>query len=171
MATVKYPIPLGSGTVMGGSGDAQWTVRNGTNFPRDGWAFTGTGSTDIAVYFKFPLLNYGSGNITLEFTWQSTGSSTSGDVIFKGQIAAITPNTDTQDAETDTLATATSVTDAHLGTTAKRVHAATITISNLDSCAAGDEVTLKFLRALSDSGDTYGDEVLVTSIYLTYSDT
>jgi hypothetical protein len=171
MATIKVPIALSSGSLMGGSSDAQWVVRNGTNFPRDGWLFSG-GSTDNNVYFKFPILNYGSGNITLEIHWQSTGTNTSGNVVFGAQISAITPNTDTQDAETDGLATAQTVQDAHLGTTAKRVHECSIAISNLDSVAAGDEVTLFFYRDASDTAnDTYADDVLVTALYLTYSDT
>jgi hypothetical protein len=75
---------------------------------------------------------------------------------------------DTQDVETKALATANTVTDTHLGTTAKRLHTATITITNTDGIAAGDEVYLVLERTGSDA--TIAEDIIVTKAILTYSD-
>jgi hypothetical protein len=97
-------------------------------------------------------------------------TATSGDVIFEAQIAAITPNTDTQDIETKALATATNATDTHLGTTGQRLHSVDITVSNLDSLAAGDYVTLRLARDANNASDTMTGDALVVKVVVTYSD-
>lgn len=141
---------------------------NGTNFPVSGLAYDA--ATDEAAFWKFFANNYGSGNLTLTILWYADTAS-SGDVIFGAQIAAITPNTDTQDVETDGLATANTATDTHLGTTGQRVHSVDITISNLDSIASGDLVHIRIYRDADAGGDTMtGDAILLMAI-LSYSDT
>lgn len=146
-------------------------VRNvGTNFPVSGLAYDA--STDEAAFWKFKANNYGSGNLTLTITWYADTAS-SGNVVWEAQIAAITPNTDSQDVETDGLATLNFVQDAHIGTTGQRVHDCSITISNLDSIAAGDLVFLRIARdanGTSATDDMTGDAILLLAT-LTYSDT
>jgi hypothetical protein len=93
--------------------------------------------------------------------------------VWEAQLAAITPNTDSQDIETDSLATLNYVSDTHLGTTGQRLHEATITLSNLDSVAAGDWCVLKFSRdadGTNATDDMTGDSLLV-GLQLEYSDT
>jgi len=141
---------------------------NGTNFPVDGLAFDA--ASDEAAFFKWIATNYGSGNITLEIDWYAD-TATSGDAIFGAQLSAITPNTDTQDVETDGLATANTVTDTHLGTTGQRIHTCSITISNLDSIAAGDLVHLRLYRDADAAGDTMTGDAIVCGLRLSYSDT
>lgn len=143
---------------------------NGTNFPVSGLAYDAT--TDEAAFWKFRAHNYGSGNLTLDIEWYADTAS-SANVVWEAQIAAITPNTDTQDIETDALATLNFVQDTHLGTTGQRLHRATITISNLDSLAADDYVALRLARdanGTSATDDLTGDAI-VTLVTLSYSDT
>ena len=138
----------------------------GTNFPVPAIDFDPT--TAETVYFFFRATNYGSGNLTLKIDWYAdTGSSS--DVVWGAAIAAITPDTDTQDIETKAFATAQTVSDTHLGTTGQRLHEAVLTLSNLDSIANGDWVCLKFYRDAAADGMT-GDASVV-KLSLSYSDT
>ena len=144
-------------------------VRNvGTNFPVSALAYDGAGATERA-YWKFTPFNYGSGNITCDIEWYASSGTTNA-VVWESALAAITPETDTQDTEAKGFATVNTVTDTHLGTTAKRLHTATITISNLDSITAGDEAWLRISRLSADAGDTMTVDVYLTSIRLSYSD-
>jgi len=106
---------------------------NGTNFPVSGLAYDA--ATRENAYWKFPAITYGAGNLTLTVYWYADTAS-SGDLIWGAQITAITPNIDTTDVETDTLATANTATDTHLGTTGQRLHSIDIEMSNLDSFQA-----------------------------------
>ena len=141
----------------------------GTNFPVTGLAYDAS-AADEGAYWKFPATSYGSGNLTLDIFWYADTAS-SGDIIWGAQIAAITPNTDTQDVETKAFATAQTALDTHLGTTGQRLHTIPITISNLDSLASNDIVWLKIYRDSDAAGDTMtGDGILVYA-RLSYSDT
>lgn len=140
----------------------------GTNFPVPALAYDA--STDEAAFWHFNAINYGSGNLTLDIYWYADTAST-GDVIWDANISAITANTDTQDIETDSLATVNSVTDSHLGTTGQRLHTCAITISNLDSLAARDHVTLRINRDANNASDTMTGDAFLVSAVLSYSDT
>jgi hypothetical protein len=141
---------------------------NGSAFPVAGLAYDA--ATEEAAFWKFIATNYGSGNLTLTVYWYADTAS-SGDVIWGAAIAAITPNTDTQDVETDSLATANTFTDTHLGTTGQRVHSADIVISNLDSLAADDVVFLRIYRDADAGGDTMTGDAILLAARLSYSDT
>lgn len=140
----------------------------GTNFPVTSLKFDA--AADEAAFWKFTALNYGSGNLTVDILWYAD-TATSGDVVFGASISAITPNTDTQDVETDGLATENTVTDSHLGTTGQRVHLATITVSNLDSIAANDLVHLRIRRLGSNGSDTMTGDACILLVGVSYSDT
>lgn len=141
---------------------------NGTNFPVSGLAFDA--AADEFAYWKLIAQNYGSGNLTVNIEWYADTAS-SGDVIFDAAIAAITPNTDSQDVETKAFATVNSVTDTHLGTTGQRLHLCTITISNLDSLAADDVVWFRLSRDANNGSDTMTGDAIVVAVEITYSDT
>src|SRR5690554_6479970 len=132
MATVKIALHPRA-AIPASSNGAQHKVVDGTNFPVPSLAFDA--STEESVFFTFRAASYGSGNLTLTLNWYADTAS-SGDVVFGAAIAAITPNTDSQDIETKAFATAQTVTDSRIGTTGKRLHECAITISNLDSIAA-----------------------------------
>lgn len=166
MATVKRELSVEE-AIFGSAAFPQYLKINGTNFPVSGLAFDA--ATKELAYWKFVALNYGSGNLTLKLYWYADTASAS-DVIWGAQISAITPDADTQDIETDTLAAATTVTDTHLGTTGQRVHQCSITISNLDSIAADDWVTLAVYRDSAAGGDTMTGDAILLGAVLSYSD-
>jgi hypothetical protein len=148
----------------------QYLKTLGTNFPVSGLAYDA--ATDEAAFWKFRATSYGSGNLTLTILWYADTASTN-NVVWEAQIAAITPDTDTQDVETDGLATLNFVQDTHLGTTGQRIHTCAITISNLDSIAANDIVWLRLARdanSTSATDDLSGDAIIILAI-LSYSDT
>lgn len=169
MATVSVTLLPEEAQFLGSAFPA-YVKTNGTNFPVSGLAYDAT--TDEAAFWRLVALSYGSGNLTLDLYWYADSAS-SGNVVWEAQISAITPNTDTQDVETDGLATLNSVQDTHLGTTGQRVHSCTITISNLDSIAAGDVVHLRIARDANGTNatdDLTGDAILLGAV-LSYSDT
>lgn len=167
MATVKIALPPAA-FIPAASNGAQFKVTAGTNFPVQALAFDA--STQETIYTALRAANYGSGNLTLTLNWYADTAS-SGDVIWGAAIAAITPDTDTQDIETKAFATANTVTDSHLGTTGQRLHTCAITISNLDSLAANDRIDLKIYRDAAAGGDTMAGDALLTMAELSYSDT
>lgn len=141
----------------------------GTNITVPSYSFD-AGGTEGIMWVVPHLPSYGSGNITMKVLWYGD-SATTGDVVFGGAMAAIEPNVDTQDIETDAWATETTATDSHLGTTAQRLHTVSITISNLDSVATGDYVVFRLQRLGGNGSDTMSGDAQVTGVVLEYSDT
>jgi hypothetical protein len=151
-----------------GTNPAAPTLVQGTNFPVPGLAFDTT--TQETAFFDFPAVGYGSGNLTVTVEWYAD-TATSGDVTFGASIAAITPNTDTQDIETKAFATENTASDTHLATTGQRLHSFDITVSNLDGLAANDSVVLRLRRVPADSSDTMAGDAIVTRVIVAYSET
>ena len=168
MATITHYFDSAAFIPDATTGAAQSAAVSPTNFPVPFLAFDP--AADEIAFTRFVATSYGSGNLTLTILWYADSAS-SGDVVWSAAIGAITPDTDSQDIETDAFATANTVTDSHLGTTGQRVHAAVITISNLDSIAAGDLVQLKLSRTGSSGSDTMTGDALVVGCTLAYSDT
>lgn len=142
----------------------------GTSFPV--WRLLFDAASDEAAFWQLPVLQYGSGNWSIDIEWYAV-NATSGNVVWEAQLAAITPNTDSQDVETKSLATLNYVQDAHLDTTSKRLHRCTITLSNLDSVANLDAVWLRIARdadSTNATDDLANDAALVRAV-LSYSDT
>lgn len=153
------------------SSDPASIIVNQGNYPIGALVFDdGTNSTAPSAFFQFRAVEYGSGNLTLDIEWYADTAS-SGDVVFGASIAVITPNTDSDDIETNSMATVNTVTDSHLGTTGQRLHRATITISNLDSLTTDDFVTLRVYRDSDNGSDNLSGNVFVTLVTLSYSDT
>jgi hypothetical protein len=123
-------------------------------------------STEDECFFGFKPLNYTSGDFTVDIDWLADSGS-SGTVVFEAQLLAVTPNTDNVDLTAESFAAANSVTDTHLGTTAKRHHRATITVNNLDSIAADDFAVLKL--KIRNTG-TMAGLCNVTNVTLSYAD-
>lgn len=141
---------------------------NGTNMPVSGLYFDAT--TQENAFWQFPIVAYGSGNITVTVYWYADTAS-SGGVVWGCSIRAVTPNTDTQDVETDALATETNAADTHLGTTGQRAHTVDVVVSNLDSVANLDWVTLRLSRLTGNASDTMAGDAIVPFVLLAYSDT
>ncbi len=167
MATVKHALKADEAQFLA-STFPQLVHNNGTAFPVIGLAYDA--STEEKGYWNFKASNYGSGNLTLVLRWYADTAS-SGDVMWGCKLAAITPDTDTQDVETKSLATQQTVTDSHLGTTAQRLHTCSITVSNLDSVAADDECWLEISRVAANGADTMTGDAILVDAELQYSDT
>lgn len=168
MATVRLPPFMPNAAEFGSSGFPAYDRVQGTNFPVSRLLYDA--SATERAYWRFQPVAYGSGNITCDIIWYAV-NATSGVVQWEAALAAITPETDTQDVETKAFATAITVNDTHLGTTSKRLHTATITISNLDSIAAGDEAYLRISRIGGNGADTLANDAALTEVRLSYSDT
>jgi hypothetical protein len=167
MAIIKTPF-LPEDAQFLSSNFPQYKKILGTNFPVSVLAFDA--ATKESAFWKFKASNYGSGNLTLVVRWAGD-TATSGVSAWGAKIACITPGTDTQDLTTKAFATAATATSTHLGTTAKRVMTFTITISDLDSIAAGDTIWLELYRDAAAGGDTMTGDALFTEAGLEYSDT
>lgn len=142
----------------------------GTNFPVPCLDFDG-GSTDESMIFLFRAIGYGAGTWLVEIDWYADTAS-SGNVRWGVEIAAITPETDTQDIETKGFDTKRFVTDSHLGTTAQRLHRASLTIAvdDLDAVAKDDYVILRLSRAASDTElDTMTGDACMVRLTVSYS--
>lgn len=168
MATVKQILTPEEALFHTGTAFGQYVRINGTDFPVTGIAFDGTASE--RVHFHVVLPNYGSGNLYLDLYWYAD-TATTGSIVFQTSIAAISPDSDTVDIETKSLATAQTGSDTHLGTTGQRLHTFQISITNLDSIAANDYVNIMLCRLPADAGDTMAGDCIVTSLTLSYSDT
>ncbi len=167
MATVRHVFEAGDAEFPTSNPAAPILVQ-GTNFPVSGLAFDTT--TQETAFFKFPAISYGSGNLTVTIDWYADTASTNG-IVFGASLAAITPNTDTQDVETKAFATENTGSDTHLGTTGQRVHSFDITVSNLDSITAGDDCWLRIRRVPADGSDTMAGDAIVIRVIVAYSDT
>lgn len=141
----------------------------GTNITVATYSFADNATESIQFQLGY-VPAYGSGNITVKLEWYGD-TATTGNVVWGAQIACITPETDTQDVETKNWATENTVTDSHLGTTAQRLHTASITLSNLDSITTGDQVWLKISRKGGDASDTMSNDAQISAVVLEYSDT
>jgi|SRR3990172_3237140 len=169
MATVKFQF-LPEEAQFLASAFPQFLKTNGTNFPVSGLAYDA--AADEAAFWKLRADNYGSGNPTIDIDWYAD-TATSGTVAWEVSIAAITPNTDTQDIETKALAAVQRSSDTHLGTIGQRLHRHTVTITNLDSLTADDEVWIRVARDADDTGgggDSMTGDAIITLLELSYSD-
>lgn len=167
MATVRQYLAAEEAQFLATAFPA-FTKTNGTNFPVTGLAFDAAATE--SAYWHLAAFNYGSGNLTCDVEWYADTAS-SGVVRWDAAIAAITPDADTTDVETKAFATSQSVDDTHLGTTAQRLHQASITISNLDALAALDEVWFRLGRLGGHANDTMTGDAIAVSVRLSYSDT
>lgn len=123
------------------------------------------------IQFVIPYVPaYGSGNLTVKLRWHPD-TATTNDVVWGVAIAALTPETDTQDIETDTWATENTATDSALGTTAQRLHEASVTVSNLDGIATADYLAVRVQRLGGNGSDTMTGDAQLVGVVLEYSDT
>jgi hypothetical protein len=126
-------------------------------------------TTDEHAYWTFRMpANYASGPV-LKLQWKA--NATTGDVVWVGRLAAITP-ADADTPNEKALASANSTTTSVNATEARRLVETSITLTNADNVAAGDEVTLLVHRDADNGSDTLNsnDAELVT-VTLEYTTT
>lgn len=167
MATVSHFLDPAGAQFLASTFPALSRVTSGS-FPAVGLAYDA--ATDEAAFWHLRAISYGSGNVTASIHWYAD-TATSGDVVWEVQLAAITPNTDTQDVETKAFATANTATDSHLGTTGQRLHEVAVTVSNLDTLAVNDALWVRVARDANNASDTLTGDVFLTQLVLSYSDT
>lgn len=166
MATVTQELEAASAEVLPSSAPSV-ARKTGTSSPVGGIRFDA--ATQQRAFWRRSATRYGSGNVTGEVEWYAD-TAVSGNVVFTGALSVITPNTDSQDIETNAFAAQSSVTDSHLGTTVQRLHRATITVTNLDSLAADDDFVFELTRDAGNASDTMAGFAIVTKVLLLYSD-
>jgi hypothetical protein len=168
MATItQYLAPEEAAYSTGGW--PQYVNNFGVAFTITGLAF-GSTSSEI-VFWKFSPAGYGSGNITCDIVWYADTSTTATHgVAWQVALAAITPGVDTTNVESKSLATSQTGTTDLGSTNAQKLMKTTITISNLDSIAAGDEAWLSLTRLPGNAADDLTGDAIVTSVRLSYSD-
>lgn len=153
---------------FGSAAFPQLLKNNGSNGPVS-WLAYDAAATETA-YWELTAFSYGSGSLTLDIVW-GAATATSGVVRWEAAVAAIRPETASQDPETKAYATASTVDDTHLGGTAKRLMRATITISAVDGLAANDEMWLRIARIGGNAADTLAGDAWLHRAILSYSDT
>jgi len=124
--------------------------------------------TDQKAVWQFRLPDDYVGTPELHVIW-GADTATTGNVVWAAEVMKLTPNTDTTDADTDGYDTANTNTDAHDGTTAGRLHTATITLTNEDSMAAGDYVAIRVSRDADNASDTMAGDAFVHAIEFEYA--
>lgn len=140
----------------------------GSTITVQSYSFDAAGTESIQFVLPY-VPAYGAGNLTVKLLWYGD-SATTGDVVWGASIAALTPETDSTDIETDAWATENTATDSHLGTTAQRLHTASITVSNLDSIATGDYLALRVRRIGGNGSDTMTGDAQLVGVVVEYSD-
>lgn len=145
---------------------------DGTNAPVT-WLAYDAAATEYA-FWELGALNYGvsSPDVSVDIVW-AAASATSGAVVWEVALLAGTPETDSGSWEGESFGTAATVTDSHLGTNAKRLMRATLTLTGagLDSVAAGDELIIRVGRIGGNGSDTMAGDAYLKKVALTWSDT
>lgn len=149
------------------SGIPELVLINGTNFPLSGYAFDDT--TIEQICFNFNSMYYLSGNLTVTVEWYSRSGSTTGNVVWGVQLAAVGTG-DAQSLETKAFASASSATSA-VNSTAKGLRDAVITATNTDSMVASDWVQARIFRDASNVSDTMAGDAIVTLVKFEYAST
>ena len=128
------------------------------------WLFDATTDEHIVCSFIMPQ-DYVSAPV-LKVQFKMT-SATSGNVIWVCQVMAVTPG-DATDVDAETFAAANSVTEA-VPATAGYLDEASITLTNADSVAAGDRVTLLLFRDADNVSDNAAGDAEFVGADLRYS--
>jgi hypothetical protein len=168
MAIIKQHFDIDVAQFRSATPFPTFTKTDGTNGPVTMLAFDAT--IEQTAFFRTRATNYGSGNLTVTLNWNAA-SATSGGVSWGVSVAAITPNTDSQDVETKSFATEVIIADTHIGTTAKRAHDAVGTVVALDSLAVDDLLMIRVARKTGDAGDTMAGFANLIMLDVAYSDT
>ena len=109
--------------------------------------------------------------LAAKIQWSGSTSTTVTDTVqWTVYVMALTPDVDGA-ADADSYDTENVVSDDILGTTAKRIQEASVTLSNDDSVAAGDYVAIRLLRDPTDAADDLAEDAWVWAISLEYTTT
>lgn len=154
-----------------GTAFPQFLREDGTNAPVT-WLAYDAAATEYA-YWELGALNYGGSSpaITVDITW-GAASATSGVCRWGVSLLAVTPETDTGALTSEAFGTEVVVDDTHLGTSAKRLMLATLSLTSgaLDSVVNKDELVLRVGRIGGHANDTMAGDALFKKVLLTWAD-
>lgn len=172
MPTSSILLPIGAGTPPdGSSGNAAPAIQRvqGTESnPKKHFLVAAFDSaTQEFLWFNFRMpADYSSGGV-VKIHWYT--GATSGNVVLAARLGAVTP----ADADTPiehAQAAASTTTTAANGTEANRLIETSITLSNLDSVVAGDDVELCVYRDASNGSDTINsNDIFIKNISFEYT--
>ena len=130
-------------------------------------------ATDETVYCSFRLPDDYSSGATLTFQWSDSGGTAPGASVdavrWACEVMAITPNSDTAAADSDSYDTANEVDDEADNTNAKALMEADLTLANFDSAAAGDRIWLKIYRNADHANDTLANDAWLWGLVFSYT--
>ena len=126
-------------------------------------------TTDEHAFWAFRMpANYASGPV-LKLQWK--GNATTGNVVWVGKLAAVTP-ADTDTPNEKALGADNSATTGVNGTEARRLVETSITLTNADSVVAGDWVVLCVFRDANNASDTLNsNDAELVAVSLEYTTT
>lgn len=124
-------------------------------------------STDEIIYRQFRLpQNYASG-LTLKVQY-SMASATSGNVIVSCEVMAVSDG-DSQAVDSDSYDTINTSSATAVPGTAGYLDELSLSLSNADSAAAGDWVSLKIRRDADNASDTAAGDMEVIALAVEYT--
>lgn len=125
-------------------------------------------ATDEHAYWNFRMpANYASDPV-LKLQWKA--NTTSNSVVWVGKLAAVTPS-DTDTPNEKALGSDNSATTAVNATEARRLVETSITLTNADSVAAGDWVTLCVFRDANNASDNCTVDAELVAVSIEYTTT
>lgn len=165
MATGTIILPI-TAAVPDPTNPPAMAFASGTNRPY--LAFDGSATIESCIWtFRMPA-DYASG-LTAKIQWSGSSSTTTSDTVqWTVYVMALTPDVDGA-ADSDSYDTENVVSDDILGTTAKRIQEASVSLSSADSIAAGDYVAIRILRDYSDATDDLAEDVWLWAFSLEYT--
>lgn len=126
--------------------------------------------TDELVLWTFRMPQDFASGLTAKIIWSGAASTTATDTArWAVEVMALTPETDSVAADSDSFDTSNEADDDILGTTAKRPQEVSITLSNDDSVAAGDYVAVRLSRNADHANDDLGEDAWVWGVALEYT--
>lgn len=139
---------------------------SGTNRPY--LTFDGTANIEKCIWtFRMPA-DFASA-LVAKIQWSGSTSTTVTDTVqWTVNVMALTPDVDGA-ADSDSYDTENVVSDDILGTTAKRIQEASLSLANADSVAAGDYVSIQLLRDYTDAADDLGEDAWLWGMSLEYT--
>jgi len=131
-------------------------------------AFDGSAAIESCLWsFRMPE-NYASAPVA-KIQWSGSNSTTTSHTVqWSVFVMALTPDVDGA-ADSDSFDAENVVSDDILGTTAKRIQEASVTLSNADSVAAGDLTYIRLLRDYSDAADDLAEDAWLWALSLEYT--
>lgn len=162
MATGTIELPI-----YGGIADATNPPGLTTNSGKPYWLFDASTAEYVTYSFRLPS-DYSSAP-TVIFHWSAASTTTSHTVVWSAEVYAYTPDTDTATYPTNSFDTANTVSDDILGTTSDRLQTVSLSLSNFDSGAAGDQVVLRIGRAAADGADDLTGDAKLWNITFQYT--